>query len=437
VADQKRPLYDSATFWGVWGALAVVIGSAFVLIGASELPERNPDRWSNAWWNIGIGLLAVGVLSLLWSLILFLAHRYAEGMEWRQVRKAANDEPPTPTPPVPALAVEPPAPISDSPSRAPAVGAPKALLRERRAAMRAVLEELSAGREIIEPSIESGIIWSAWQIPQDKAWKRNRRVLLDALSVPDGECVDEAYKHVDRLSGRRGGASLAYLVGRQQLAKRINAGDRLEEAVAAIQAAEVVLAAALNQSEESVAPEPERAKAVRQEITAIKKATGEELATWKPGSAPKAIPEEPWPEAGTTGSEWSCAHRLTNQGFALRLTRPTDIDYETYLKKCVVRYHPPPRYVDSVVGASVVSAGFVVPSMIEQAPEAFPALEIGYQESRSNGPWEIEFPAHFPDAIKLLPIKPGRYTYTWIATLYPNSRGETRIVAEGTVHWKK
>ena len=72
MADQKRSFYDSATFWAIWGALAVVIGGIFVAIAGDK------HRLANVWWDLGIGLLVVGVLALWWSLTLFVAHRYAK-----------------------------------------------------------------------------------------------------------------------------------------------------------------------------------------------------------------------------------------------------------------------------------------------------------------------------------------------------------------------
>jgi hypothetical protein len=440
VAERQTPLRDSALVWlGVGGLVAVL--AAWPLgagIAQAAAAKSSGSLWSNGWFGLGAAFEGVGVLALIYSLALVMAHHHVQVHErYRCPDPAAHDEKPPTSPPVAEPAATAP-PIAGPPVPSRAVVAPtKALLRERRAAMREVLAELTAGREIIEPSIESGTIWSAWNIPQDKAWKRHRKTLLDALSLPEGERVDDAYWHIDRLSGRRGGASLSYLVFRQQFAKRITPSDRLDEAVAAIRAAEAVLSNGLKQSNaEEATPELERAKAVREEIKAITKAADEELAKWKPGSA-GVVSEEPWQETETPGTEWSCAHRLTNQGFALRLTRPSEIDYETYLKKCVVRYHPPARVATAVERRNFALSAFVAPVMIEVEPEDFAPYEVGYDESRSDGPWELEFPAQFPNAINLLPLRRGTYTYTWIADLYIDGRQNTRIVAEGTVHWKK
>jgi hypothetical protein len=69
-----RGRYDSAMFWLPFGTAAAVIGLALMTIGVTRLPA-NASVFGSAWFDVGIGLLAVGALLLLWSLVLFLSHR--------------------------------------------------------------------------------------------------------------------------------------------------------------------------------------------------------------------------------------------------------------------------------------------------------------------------------------------------------------------------
>jgi hypothetical protein len=69
-----RGRYDSAMFWLPFGTAAAVIGLALMTIGVSRLPA-NASVFGSAWFDVGLGLLVVGGLLLLWSLVLFLGRR--------------------------------------------------------------------------------------------------------------------------------------------------------------------------------------------------------------------------------------------------------------------------------------------------------------------------------------------------------------------------
>jgi hypothetical protein len=69
-----RGRYDSAMFWLPFGTAAAVIGLALMTIGVTRLPA-NDSVFGSLWFDVGLGLLAVGALLLLWSLVLFLSHR--------------------------------------------------------------------------------------------------------------------------------------------------------------------------------------------------------------------------------------------------------------------------------------------------------------------------------------------------------------------------
>jgi len=69
-----RGRYDSAMFWLPFGTAAAVIGLALMTIGVTRLPA-NADVFGSPWFDGGLGVLAVGALLLLWSLVLFLGRR--------------------------------------------------------------------------------------------------------------------------------------------------------------------------------------------------------------------------------------------------------------------------------------------------------------------------------------------------------------------------
>ena len=67
-----RSRYDSAMFWLPFGTAAAVIGLALMTIGLTRLPQSQ-SFWTSVWFDAGLGLLGVGALLLLWSLLLFLS----------------------------------------------------------------------------------------------------------------------------------------------------------------------------------------------------------------------------------------------------------------------------------------------------------------------------------------------------------------------------
>ena len=69
-----RGRYDSAMFWLPFGTAAAVIGLALMTIGVTRLPT-NANVFDSVWFDVGLGLLAIGALLLLWSLVLFVGHR--------------------------------------------------------------------------------------------------------------------------------------------------------------------------------------------------------------------------------------------------------------------------------------------------------------------------------------------------------------------------
>lgn len=72
-----RSRYDSAMFWLPFGTAAAVIGLALMTIGVTRLPSSQ-SVWSSVWFDAGLGVLALGALLLLWSLLLYARHRRGE-----------------------------------------------------------------------------------------------------------------------------------------------------------------------------------------------------------------------------------------------------------------------------------------------------------------------------------------------------------------------
>ena len=64
-------------FWLPFGTAAAVIGLALMTIGVTRTPA-GANLFSGVWFDLGLGLLAVGALLLLWSLGLYLARRRSE-----------------------------------------------------------------------------------------------------------------------------------------------------------------------------------------------------------------------------------------------------------------------------------------------------------------------------------------------------------------------
>jgi|SRR5690242_10575862 len=81
-----RGRYDSAMFWLPFGTAAAVIGLALMTIGVTRLPT-NANVFDSVWFDVGLGLLAIGALLLLWSLMLFVGHR-------REAAQATSSTPP-------------------------------------------------------------------------------------------------------------------------------------------------------------------------------------------------------------------------------------------------------------------------------------------------------------------------------------------------------
>ena len=73
-----RGRYDASMFWLAFGTAAAVIGLALMTIGVTRLPA-GANVFDSGWFDVGLGLLVLGVAPLLWALLLFLGRRRGAG----------------------------------------------------------------------------------------------------------------------------------------------------------------------------------------------------------------------------------------------------------------------------------------------------------------------------------------------------------------------
>src|SRR5690349_14649908 len=66
---RDRGRYDSAMFWLPFGTAAAVIGRAAMTIGVAPLPA-NGNVFDSVWCDVGLGVLAIGALLRLCSVVL-------------------------------------------------------------------------------------------------------------------------------------------------------------------------------------------------------------------------------------------------------------------------------------------------------------------------------------------------------------------------------
>ena len=88
MADRGR--YDAAMFWLAFGTAAAVIGLALMTIGVTRLPA-GANVFTSYWFDAGLGLLAIGILLLLWALGLYLARRGRSDGQLAQPSRAKGE----------------------------------------------------------------------------------------------------------------------------------------------------------------------------------------------------------------------------------------------------------------------------------------------------------------------------------------------------------
>jgi hypothetical protein len=89
-------LFDRAGFWSAVAAVLVALGGVGLLLGTVNLAAHQGNR--EPWFGIGIALVTLAVVALLWAIILFLAHRYAESHPVTAPAEAPRGVTPAPPP---------------------------------------------------------------------------------------------------------------------------------------------------------------------------------------------------------------------------------------------------------------------------------------------------------------------------------------------------
>lgn len=89
MAGNDSRLPDSATFWlGLGGVVATL--AAIPLVVGTVQREGNVSLWSNGWFTFGFMMAAAGVLAVIWSLVLFLAHRHSDARNQEGIASASS-----------------------------------------------------------------------------------------------------------------------------------------------------------------------------------------------------------------------------------------------------------------------------------------------------------------------------------------------------------
>lgn len=85
--EAKPSLTDRAGFWLAMSAALVTVGGVGIAIAIAEY--RRP--WTSAWFITGAVVCALGCLSVLWALVLYLARKVADGRYQADRQKFMSD----------------------------------------------------------------------------------------------------------------------------------------------------------------------------------------------------------------------------------------------------------------------------------------------------------------------------------------------------------
>jgi hypothetical protein len=76
----KPSLFESAGLWAGIGSGVAAVGGVFVGVGIAQVVSTTPAPtvWSNVAFDVGLSVMAFGVLGLAWALVLNVAHHHLE-----------------------------------------------------------------------------------------------------------------------------------------------------------------------------------------------------------------------------------------------------------------------------------------------------------------------------------------------------------------------
>ena len=224
MAEDRRPTPSLTDRTGFWLALAAVL-AAFGGSGIGLAVAEYHPPWKSVWFIVGAVVCGLGCLSVLWALVLYVAHKVA-GDHWcPDPRAHAVARPTRPGAILAALKAVPPAPPG---WLRPALREMNGDLRQAAAAIQMTLNDNSYGGVQYEFNLGA-------------RWEANRERL--AGLVDRGDLYDDlrdAYAQIERMRGIVSGSPT------EPGATAPLPPHNLGAALAAIRKAETVVSAALS-----------------------------------------------------------------------------------------------------------------------------------------------------------------------------------------------
>ncbi len=220
----RHDLRDSYGFWLAAGGALLVLGGIPVGVTVPVAASIKQSPWESGWFIFGFVIAGLGAVCILWALILYIARRQA-GQRW--CPDPGAHIPPTSE----SLKV-----ISSAPTAPMAVNELHASDRQwLRLALRNIKSDLiDAGARVAKAQQDSRYWNIRAGVLQDSNWRRNRRRISGLPGVGDTyDSLISAYEHVKRINS----VHFVRLIG----GGVIRPGDNLQEALAAIRAAETAV----------------------------------------------------------------------------------------------------------------------------------------------------------------------------------------------------
>ncbi len=228
---RQTSLFESASFVVAAGGAVALIGGVFLGIGVAQvIPNPAASLWSNPWFWIGLILVVIGGLLVVWSVVLFIAHRHA-ATHWcpdpaaHELRRNASSED----------------------------------WRRVRSVLHQIRGDVQGAIDRIDKASTTGRYWGLGAyVLEDRTWNKNRKQLAGVAGMTQLlDALTAAYEYVHRIKG--------FVFLRALQGGRVRPGDDLDSALAALRAAREQLdssvAALAREQTEHPSPQiaPERA----------------------------------------------------------------------------------------------------------------------------------------------------------------------------------